>query len=177
MLRFLFGILFTLVVLGAAAYVGVLAGALPSGADVKAPALETWAARKSLKAAIRREDAGYVNPLTPTDANLVAGVKLYGADCAMCHGAADGKKSTLAKGFYIEAPQLATDGVEDDPENETYWKLDHGIRFTAMPAFGATLSTSQLWQLTMFLARMDKLPPVAAAAWKKLPSAAASPAP
>jgi mono/diheme cytochrome c family protein len=177
MLRFIFGSLFTLAVLAALAYAGVLAGALPAGADAKAPALEKWAARKSLGAAIRREDTGYVNPLTPTDANLIAGVKLYGANCALCHGTSDGKESTPAKGFYIEAPQLATDGVEDDPENETYWKLAHGIRYSAMPAFGATLASRQLWQLTMFLGRMDKLPAAALAEWKKLPSAAASPAP
>lgn len=177
MLRFVYGIIFTLAFLGAAAVVGVFVGALPPGADVKPPALEKWAARKSLHATMSREDVVYHNPLQPTDANLVAGAKLYSVDCAVCHGASDGAASTLAKGFYIEAPLLAKDGVEDDPENMTYWKLDHGIRFSAMPAFGGTLSSEQLWQLTMFVARMDKLPPAADAVWKKLPTAAMTPAP
>jgi len=176
-LRFVYGIIFTLAFLVAAGFAGVYVGALPSGADVKPPALERWAAKKSLKATMAREDVAYKNPLQPTDANLIAGAKLYGANCAVCHGASDGLASTLSKGFYIDAPLLAKDGVEDDPENMTYWKLDHGIRFTAMPAFGATLSAEQLWQLTMFLSRMDKLPPAADAVWKKLPSAAESPAP
>jgi mono/diheme cytochrome c family protein len=174
MLRFVYGIIFTLAVLASAAYVGVIMGALPAGADAKPPALERWAAKKSLHAAIAREDTGYVNPLQPTDANLIAGAKLYGANCAVCHGAADGKESTLAKGFYIRAPQLATDGVEDDPLKVTYWKLEHGIRFSAMPAFGSTLSSEQLWQLTLFLNRMDTLPPAAEAVWKKIPSSASS---
>ncbi len=177
MLRFIYGIIFTLALFVAAAFVGVQLGVVPAGADVTPPALEAWAARRSLHATIDRERTAYTNPLQPTDANLVAGVALYGANCAVCHGAADGKPSTLSKGFYIDAPLLAKDGVEDDPENETYWKLDHGIRFSAMPAFGGTLSSDQLWQLAMFLNRMDKLPPAAAAAWQKLPSAAASPAP
>jgi mono/diheme cytochrome c family protein len=176
-LRFIYGIIFTLAFVVAAAFAGIYAGALPPGADVKPPALEKWAAKKSLKATMKREDVAYKNPLQPTDANLIAGAKLYGANCAVCHGASDGLASTLSKGFYIEAPLLAKDGVEDDPENMTYWKLDHGIRFSAMPAFGATLSAEQLWQLTMFLTHMDKLPPAAEAVWKKLPSAAESPAP
>jgi thiosulfate dehydrogenase len=176
-MRFFYGIVFTLAFFAAAAYAGIVLGALPPGADEKPTGLETWAARKSLHATIERERGSFVNPLKPTDADLLAGVKLYGANCAVCHGAADGKASTLAKGFYIDAPQLATDGVEDDPEDETYWKLDHGIRFSAMPAFGATLSSDQLWQLSMFLNRMDKLPPAVDAAWKRLPSSAASPAP
>lgn len=177
MIRFLYGIIFTLGFLIAAAVAGVYAGALPSGADVKPPGLERWAANRSLHASIAREDAAYANPLQPTDANLLAGVRLYGANCAACHGTADALPATFAKGFYIEAPLLAKDGVEDDPENVTYWKLDHGIRFTAMPAFGTNLTTEQLWQLTMFVARMDKLSPAVDAEWKKLPSAAATPAP
>jgi mono/diheme cytochrome c family protein len=176
-IRFLYGIVFTLCFLLAAAVAGVYAGALPSGADVKPPAIEEWAAKRSLHASIAHGDGGYANPLQPTDANLIAGVRLYGANCAACHGAADALPSTFAKGFYIEAPQLAKDGVEDDPENVTYWKLDHGIRFTAMPAFGKNLTDEQLWQLTMFVARMDKLSPAVDAEWKKIPSAAASPAP
>jgi mono/diheme cytochrome c family protein len=177
MIRFVFGIVFTLAFLAAAAVVGIYLGVVPAGADVKPPALEKWAAQKSLHASMAREDANYVNPLQPTDANLLAGVQLYGTHCAVCHGASDGKASTLSKGFYIEAPLLATDGVEDDPEKMTYWKLDHGIRFSAMPAFGSTLSSEQLWQLTMFLARMDKLPPAVDAAWKKIPSVATTPSP
>ncbi len=177
MIRFLYGIIFTLAFLIAAAVAGVFAGVLPAGADAKPSALEEWAANRSLHASIAREDGAYVNPLQPTDANLIAGVRLYGANCAACHGAADALPSTFSKGFYIEAPLLAKDGVEDDPENVTYWKLDHGIRFSAMPAFGKNLTSEQLWQLTMFVARMDKLGPPVDAEWKKLPSAAATPAP
>jgi len=45
------------------------------------------------------------------------------------------KPSNLAQSFYIEAPQLAKDGVEDDPEAVSFWKVKHGTRFTAMPSF------------------------------------------
>jgi mono/diheme cytochrome c family protein len=115
--------------------------------------------------------------LQPTDDNLIDGVHLYAQNCAICHGAADAAPSGPAKGFYIKSPQLAKDGVEDDDESETYWKVEHGIRFTAMPAFEKTLSDDDAWKLAMFLKRMDKLPPAADVEWKKVPSAAASPAP
>ncbi len=174
---FINGVVFTLALLIAAAFAGVQLGLLPAGADAKPLPLEKWLAQRSLHASIAREDGDYHNPLQPTDENLTAGVRLYAANCAVCHGAADGAESTLAKGFYIEAPQLAKDGVEDDPENVTFWKLKHGIRFSAMPAFGGNLSDDDLWKLTMFLATMDKLPPQVDAAWKKVPSAAASPVP
>ena len=144
------------------------------GADIEPPGLERLAAQTSLHASIDRDTRGLESPIQATDANLSDAVQLYGNNCAICHGAADGKKSTLATGFYVGAPQLATDGVEDDPPSETYWKLKHGIRFTAMPAFGSTLDDTQLWQLALFLSKMDKLPPAIDARWKELPSVAAS---
>jgi mono/diheme cytochrome c family protein len=174
---FVNGIIFTLALILAAAVVGAWQGVLPAGADAKPLPFEEWAAKRSLHASIARDGAGAANPVESSDDNLLAGVKLYGANCAVCHGAADAKPSNLAQGFYVEAPQLAKDGVEDDPESVTHWKLVHGIRFTAMPAFQKTLGDDDLWKLTLFLKQMDKLPPVVDAAWKALPSAAASPSP
>ena len=70
--------------------------------------------------------------------------------------------------FFQDPPQLAKEGVEDDPDGVIYWKLDHGIRWTGMPAFGKTLADKQLWQLTLFLKKMDHLPPAAQRAWQQV---------
>ena len=129
---FINGVVFTLAALLAAVIAGVWFGVLPSGADEKPLPFERLAAHRALHASIARDTAGVENPLQPTDDNLLAGVKLYGANCAVCHGAADAKASNLAQGFYVRAPQLAKDGVEDDAESETHWKLVHGIRFDVL---------------------------------------------
>jgi mono/diheme cytochrome c family protein len=145
---------------------------MPAGADVKPPALEVWAANTSLHATLRREATEPAqNPVAPTDANLEAGIKLYARNCAVCHGASDAKSSAIAKGQYIETPQLAKDGVEDDRPAVTYWKIKHGIRFTGMPAFGS-LSDEQIWQITAFLQHMDRLPAAPKKSWEQLPSQA-----
>ncbi|MGH7727919.1 MAG: c-type cytochrome [Vulcanimicrobiaceae bacterium] len=176
MRTFLYGIVFTVAALVAAALAGILGGVLPAGADVKPSPLERWAAKVSLRVTIARESKGYADPLQPTDANLIAGIRLYGQNCAVCHGTSDAKASLLARGLSIKAPLLAKDGVEDDPEGETFWKLEHGIRFSAMPSFAKTLSSDDRWRLTLFLRHMDHLSPAAQAQWKALPSAAATPA-
>jgi thiosulfate dehydrogenase len=49
-------------------------------------------------------------------------------------------------------------GVTDDPPGETYWKVSGGIRMTGMPGFDKTLSTTQMWQVSLLLANADKLP-------------------
>jgi mono/diheme cytochrome c family protein len=156
------------------AYAFLATGQFPANADAKPPALEKWAARMSLKATIEREMIKTPNPAALNDENLLAGIKLYAANCAVCHGAADGKASNIAKGLYQRAPQLAEHGVTDDEEGETYWKIYHGIRMTGMPSYRGTLSETQMWQITLFLKHMDALTPRAEKAWKALPSQAAA---
>lgn len=164
------GFVFAVALMAGAALAAVLGGLVPAGADVTPPGAEKWAAKTSLRTTIERDTRSLRNPIAASDDALIAGVKSYGANCAICHGAADGKMSTLAKGFYIKAPQLAKRGVEDDPEATTFWKLEHGIRFTAMPAFGRNLPGDELWKIALFLKHMDALPPAANSVWKALPS-------
>ena len=162
----LLGILLTLTILALGAYVGVRAGVMPANADARPGKLETWAAKTSLRATLAREAPRQDNPVALNDANLVAGIKLYKQNCAVCHGGATGDPSNIAKGLYQRAPQLGKDGVEDDPDGVTYWKITHGIRLTGMPAFSKTLTDEQRWQITLLLKHMDALPPKAGAAWK-----------
>lgn len=162
---FVVGFLAALVAFALGGYFAVRAGGLYSGQDVKPGGFEKWAAKSSLRATIRRETPGLKCPLEPTEENLAAGGTLYDTHCRVCHGASDGVGSSIAKGLTPRPPQLAQDGVEDDPVATTYWKIAHGIRFTGMPAFRATLSDRELWQLALFAANMNALPPGARAAW------------
>lgn len=164
---FIGGIVITVLVAAAAGYFIIVSGTMPANADGRPPKFEAWAARKSLHATLNRQPK-MQNPLPVTDENLIAGVKLYATNCAVCHGDAGGKPTDVAKGLYQHPPQLANDGVEDDPDGVTYWKLYHGIRWTGMPAFGHTLTQDQLWQLTLFLSKMDKLSPKADQAWRRV---------
>jgi mono/diheme cytochrome c family protein len=168
MRAFVLGIVCTLAVIVAGGLAAVFNGWIPANADGPYLPGEEWAAKKSLNATIRREMPQGPPPVASTSDNLISGIKLYGENCMVCHGASDANPTNIVKGFYQEAPQLAKDGVEDDPPGETFWKIRHGIRFTAMPSFGKTLSDLQMWQLSLFLKQMDKLPPDAAAEWKAL---------
>ncbi|MHB1942586.1 MAG: c-type cytochrome [Acidiferrobacteraceae bacterium] len=82
---------------------------------------------------------------------------LYAHHCAICHGTAQGTASAspIAKGLYQKPPQLATDGVEDDPPGYSFWKIQHGIRLTGMPSFRHTLTNRQIWTLALFLKHMN----------------------
>jgi mono/diheme cytochrome c family protein len=145
----------------------VRSGALPANADAQPPSLERWIAQTSLRAAIQREAPRDDNPVQPTGANLSAGMKSYVANCAVCHGVADGNATNVAAGLYQRPPQFGAHGVEDDPAGVTYWKIYHGVRFTGMPSYAATLTDNEIWQVTAFLSNMDRLPASVHAQWKK----------
>lgn len=149
------------------AYLVVSTGALPANANARPSKLESWIARTSLRAAIRREAPKGANPVPASNGNLLAGMKLYLTNCAVCHGVADGKATNIAHGLYQRPPQLASDGVEGDPAGVTYWKVYHGIRLTGMPSFAATLSENQIWQVTAFLQHMNRLPATVRSPWRR----------
>jgi len=63
-------------------------------------------------------------------------------------------------------------GFLGSPIGYTYWKVYHGIRMTGMPSFGRTLSSTEIWQIALFLKHMDALTPVAKKAWASIPGQA-----
>ncbi|HLZ04343.1 MAG TPA: cytochrome c [Bradyrhizobium sp.] len=165
---FILGIIVAVVVGCGVIYFGLTNGAIPPNADAKPSPLERWAAGTSLQATLERDAPKGANPVAATDDNLKAGVQLYARHCTGCHGTAAGDSSAtpIAKGENPKPPQLASEGVEDDPEGWTFWKIKHGIRWTGMPAWEQVLNDQQIWTLTLFLKRMDNLPPAAKAAWQ-----------
>ena len=167
---FIAGFLAALAVLAIGGYFFITTGGLYPGQDVKPGRFERWAARGGLRATIHRDTQGVKSPLEPTDENLTAGVALYDRHCRACHGGPDGVASSIAKGLTPRAPQLAVHGVHDDPVPITYWKIAHGIRFTGMPSYRATLSENEMWQLALFAANMKSLPRGARAAWLREPA-------
>jgi thiosulfate dehydrogenase len=117
-------------------------------------------ARMALRARISAE-APKDAPIQPDPGNLVAGAKIYVDDCAFCHGLPTQKDIPPAgKGMFPVPPQLfdPKEMVTDDPAGVTYWKVSNGIRMTGMPAFTKSLSTDQMWQVSLLLANADKLP-------------------
>ena len=164
------GIALTIAAAILAGYLVIQIGLIPANADTKPGPIERWAAGTSLRATLAREAPKTPNPVATTDANLITGINLFGEHCAICHGTAQGDAaaSAVAKGLNPSPPQLATDGVEDDPEGYTFWKVKHGIRWTGMPAWNGVLNDQQIWTLALFLKHMDKLPPAPREAWEKV---------
>lgn len=167
---FVAGFLITVAAAFVAGYLILISGRIPANADATPGWLETWMASKSLDATLVREAPNGPNPVPISDANLIEGINLYAQHCSVCHGTAagDSSASPVAKGLYPRPPQLATEGVEDDAEGISFWKIKHGIRWSGMPSWGGSLTDHQIWTLALFLKHMNELPPAGQDAWQKV---------
>lgn len=170
MKKFLAGMLAMIIIGLVGAYFVLQSGKIPANADGKPGALELWMARTSLRATLRHQAPKGPNPVALTDAHLIAGIRLYGRHCVICHGTWRGNASasSIAVGEYPRPPQLASAGVEDDPPGYSFWKIKHGIRLTGMPSWRKTLNDRQIWTIALFLKHMNTLPPSAERVWQQV---------
>ncbi len=158
MKKFLFGLLLGFSVPLAGTYFFVILGGMPVATKGSPLPLERFLAKKALHKAMDPE-AGHPSPLPASEANLLAGAKVYQAQCAVCHGRLGQPESAIAKGMFPHPPQLLPPkkGVTDDPVGATFWKVRNGIRLTGMPGFENSLSDDEMWQVSILLRQADKL--------------------
>jgi mono/diheme cytochrome c family protein len=165
MRKFWLGFVIGIVVIFVVGVFYVRFGFVNPRADIEVGHLERDLAMPSLDAAVDRRAPDIKNPIEANDANLIAGMKVYQANCASCHGDIQHPHGMLAESFYPRAPQFVED-APDMPENQNFYIIEHGIRLSGMPAWKPVLSEQQMWQVTTFLSHMDKLPPNVSQEWK-----------
>jgi mono/diheme cytochrome c family protein len=97
----------------------------------------------------------------PADLNdpkrIAAGAGLYGEMCTACHLGPGLEKSEMSQGLYPPAPELAR-GIKHTPE-QTFWIIKHGVKLSAMPAWGKTHNDELIWDMVAFIGRLPKMSP------------------
>ncbi len=105
--------------------------------------------------AVRSKDV-QVPPLN--DPKLVAaGAEHYAGMCVDCHLAPGAKESELRVGLYPQPPDL-TARIDAGPA-QMFWIVKHGIKMSAMPAWGKTHDDRSIWGIVAFLQRLPELSP------------------
>lgn len=165
MVRFLTGLVVGVVVVLLALFCYVRFGFVDPRADQEPGSLEMKVAMPALDAAVDKRAPDATNPIQATDENLLAGMKIYQANCAGCHGDVAHPHVAFGDSFYPRVPQFAED-APDMPENQNFYIIEHGVRLSGMPAWKSSLKEPEVWQVTTFLSHMNKLSPAVASAWK-----------
>ena len=112
--------------------------------------------RAAVVASVQRRASQLKAPAPVSDDALVEGGRLYVAGCTGCHG--EIKRAGIDLSHYPRVPQFAHAPAEYS-EAEMFWIVKHGVRMTAMSAYGPFYSDQQMWAIAGFLHRIRNLPP------------------
>lgn len=151
-------VLIVLAVIAAFAGVFIYAGIYNIGADAPHSKL----VYDTLDTLRERSIASYSKDIkVPADLNdpkrISAGAGLYNEMCTGCHLGPGVEKSEMSQGLYPQAPELAR-GNDHTPAQE-FWIIKHGVKLSAMPAWGKTHDDQLIWDMVAFLQALPKMNP------------------
>ncbi len=152
------GKLLLLPALGAlCAGIALTAGLVDFSASTPPGWLEQRLATFALNRSIERYAPKVANPLARSPAAVAAGLALFRTHCVACHGAPRVDPTEGGASLNPPAPGLTLACVQARSDGELRWIVSNGIRMTGMPAFGASRSEKEIWQLVAALRRLPKL--------------------
>jgi len=140
--------------IGAAAY--VYSGLYDIGAD--AP---HWSATEQLietvrEQSIERRTKDIQVPDLENPQLVLKGAGQYAAMCVTCHLAPGIKNSEMRPGMYPQPPNLSQARV--DPK-VAFWTIKHGIKMSAMPAWGEGHDDATIWSMVAFINKLPEMSP------------------
>jgi mono/diheme cytochrome c family protein len=114
--------------------------------------LETSLAATVRHAVVRRSSSEAIR-LAPPDlkASTEEGEKLYGTECAACHGLEGNNPPDAGRWMYPRAADLTSREVQQYSDRELFWILKNGVRLSGMPAFGKVETDENIWNLIQYV--------------------------
>jgi len=155
-----------LAMLGASAYFGPFNVA----ADVPHSDLTSRAIALVRDRSIAAEAADLTVPNLADRDLITLGAEHYSEMCTGCHLAPGITTSELRQGLYPAPPDFSA-RISLRPA-EAFWVIKHGIKMSAMPAWGGTHDDRTIWAMVAFLQQLPTLDAKAYAALTGAPDAA-----
>jgi mono/diheme cytochrome c family protein len=90
---------------------------------------------------------------------IAAGAEHYATLCVACHLAPGVTKSDIRPGLYPHPPNLAQEDSRD--AQRAFWTIKHGVKMSAMPAWGKSLDDAAIWDIVSFVRKMPAMTPEA----------------
>ena len=156
MRAFLIAAIAVLAILAACGGIMIYSGLYNIGADAPHSGA-VYEALEQLRDRSISHHAGSV--AVPKDFNdpkrVAAGAGLYSEMCIGCHLGPGVERSELSQGIYPSAPELARG--DDLSPAEQFWVIKHGVKLTAMPAWGKTHDDDLIWDMVAFIRQLPKM--------------------
>src|SRR5882672_3619123 len=151
----LLAIIGALAILAAIGAAVALFGGFYSVAATPEPAPVAWALVHVREASIDRH-ATKPPPGSLDDAAQVrAGAHAFAVrGCLLCHGGPGVKWAKFTEGMQPYPPDLKEIVGEREPR-QLFWVIEHGIKMTGMPSFGAIgVADAEIWSIVAFLKKL-----------------------
>ena len=136
----------------------IYSGLYNVAATSEEPGVMRWALHTTMERSVEQHADGIPVPPLEDPELLQTGFEHFDAMCVTCHGAPGIEASEIGKGINPPAPELSDQAEAWSPE-ELFWITKHGIKMSAMPAFGPTHSDRDLWGIVAFTRRLPQLSP------------------
>ena len=88
---------------------------------------------------------------------ITSGAALYTEMCSGCHLGPGVERSEMSQGLYPQAPELAK--TTDLSPAEQFWIIKHGVKLSAMPAWGKTHPDPLIWNMVAFVRKLPGMTP------------------
>lgn len=148
-------VVLVLSVLGVAAF--VYSGVFDVAADIPHSQIVYRLLEETRQHAIAARASGIVVPPLDDPKRIADGGEHYAAMCKGCHLAPGIPKSELRDGLYPKPPDF-TRPNELDPA-QMFWAIKHGVKLTAMPAWGKSHDDNAIWALVAFVKKLPTMTP------------------
>ncbi len=144
----------------AAIVVGVVySGLYNVAADQPDSPLTRWLLHSTMERSVEVRAAAIGVPKNLNDPlRINAGAEHYAEMCVGCHLAPGVETSELREGLNPRPPKLA-EVAAGMGSKELFWIIKHGVRMTAMPAWGLSHGDQNLWDLVAFIRHLPTMTP------------------
>ncbi|WP_294393946.1 c-type cytochrome [uncultured Sphingomonas sp.] len=113
-----------------------------------------WVMRNSVKTR-----SYWQAPEQPSDASgLVSAAGHFAASCAVCHGAPGLRPSPVLRAATPPAPDLSVNARQWQ-DRHLYWILEHGVKFSGMPAWPAEGREDEIRRMVALVRRLPGMSP------------------
>jgi len=148
-------------IVGAFGWVGYQLFTTGFSAKTEPHALEVWMARQIRRLAIPIENRNTQNPIPLSPDVMKESLAHFADHCATCHANDGSGQTPIGKNVYPKAPDLRLADTQSMSDGEIFWIIHHGIRFTAMPAWGEgdPAQDKASWKLVHFIRHLPQMTP------------------
>lgn len=118
--------------------------------------LRGWVLSTTMDNSVEHHAKGLTPPALDDTARIKEGFEHYSRMCAGCHGA-PGRDNAGARERFNPAPPPLVYAAKDWTAPQLFWIIKHGVKMSAMPAFGTTHDDDHIWDIVAFLQVMPSM--------------------